>query len=132
MDFGFIEFGVGMGVTIVGVIVKDAIMKNNFKHQISALIEEMKAIRELENVRRKVDEKQDAEITTLREESVRMRERQANFRERLENLYENEIKAMQKTLIEVQQLCASLNATLQGLNGWLKRVDEKLSNDNTR
>ena len=126
MDFALLEFAVGIGVTLVTVIIKDAVLKNTIKHQIQE-------IKTLLSIRVSQDEAQDARIAKLdaelartREELLLMREKQTALRERVDTMQREEIRTISETLQEVKQSYASLDATLKGLQGWLTNVAKKL------
>lgn len=114
-----ITFVCGIIASFISTIIKDAILKNTLKTKIAHL-------EELESIRNRIDDRQDTELTRLREEQIMMREKLTTIRERIDSIYDNDIKVMKEMLQDLQQSSASLEATLKGLTGWLKRVDGKL------
>lgn len=118
----YLEFIGGVAFTVVAVIVRDAILKNTFKHNIQSLSDKMTAQENLNKA-------QEARITTNRETVLEMKTSMLNLRERFDDLYllqKEEVKSIQTTLIETNQRFASLDATLKGLTKWLERVEHKL------
>lgn len=118
----YLQFFGGVAFTVVAIIVRDAVLKTTFKHNIQALSEKMAY---QENLNRA----QEARITTNRETTLEMKTSMLNLRERFDDLYilqKEEVKSIQQTLIETNQRFASLDATLKGLTKWLERVDNKL------
>lgn len=107
---------------VVITIVKDAITKNTFKHQIQNLLNEMSA-------QEAINKAQEARITTNREAILELKSTMLNLRERFDDFYKIqnvEVKTIQNTLNETNQRFASLDATLKGLTKWLERVESKL------
>lgn len=118
----YLEFFGGAGFAIIAVIIRDAVLKTTFKHNIQALSDKMEAQENLNKA-------QEARITTNRETVLEMKASMLNLRERFDDLYhlqKEEVKSIQNTLIETNQRFASLDATLKGLTKWLARVENKL------
>jgi uncharacterized protein YlxW (UPF0749 family) len=118
---GFIEFFAGVLFTIITVIVKDAVLKNTHKHNIETLNKNYE-------VQEKVNQAQEAEIRTNREETLALKSSMLNLRERFDNfneMHREEMKEIQVTLKDTTRSIASLDATLKGLSKWLDRVERK-------
>lgn len=116
------EFFGGALLAVVTMLIRDAIMKNTFKHQIVRLNNEMTA-------QESINRAQESEIRTLREGTLELKTTMLNLRERFDDFYQlqkEEVKSIQATLNETNQRFASLDATLKGLTKWLERVENKL------
>lgn len=117
-----LEFFFGIAAAIISVFIKDAIVKTTFKHKIQTLDLSLGA-------QDKINKAQEAEIRTLRENSLELRNQMMSLREKFDGFYRmqnEELRTMQATLSETTQRLASLDATLKGLSKWLERVEQKL------
>lgn len=122
MTWDILSSIVGALFTIIVIVVKDAVMKNTLKHEI-------KSLRDNYELRSKIDDRQDAEIKRLEAEVLSMRERQISLREKMEaneKFIFEELRGHKDAAHELAQSVAALKATLDGLQGWLKRIDQKL------
>lgn len=104
------------------IIIRDATTKNSLRQKVSHL--------ETENgTLRKIDERQDAEIRKQDHEILLLREKQQTLRERFEEFQKvqtEELKGINDSNQKMAQSYASLNATMQGIKGWLERIADKL------
>lgn len=120
-----VTFISGSLLTGIAMVVRDAVMKNTFKHKIQLLELSMAA-------QEKVDEKQDAEIRTIRENQIAFRETMHKLQENFTHFYElqrDEVKGLTKMMSENNQRMASLDATMKGIGHWLERVEERLNKE---
>lgn len=121
----FLNFLLGVVVTVVTVIVKDAVTKNTHKHKIEALSKDLETQME-------VNSKQDAEIRSSREENISLKIAVENLRDRFDefhSMHQEEMRDIKSTMKETTKSIASLDATLQGLGKWLERVERKLESN---
>lgn len=121
MSFDFLEFILGVVITVVTVLVKDAVTKNTHKHKIESLYKDFE-------VQARVNQAQDAEIRNGREETLSLKSAVLNLRERFDDfhqMHQEEMKDIKSTMKETTKSIASLDATLKGLSKWLERVERK-------
>lgn len=56
-------------------------------------------------------------------------EHRVNSLEKEQGLHREETSKLNDTLVSTNQRLASLDATMQGLTGWIKRIDERQYNN---
>lgn len=123
MELSFLQFLAGLALGAISVYVKDAISKNSMEGRLKVIESE----KELYN---QTFKSHDLRITNNREEYLAQKEKVINLEGQFSkfiDMHREEMKDIQSTLRENTSTIASLDSTLKSLTGWLKRIDEQMS-----